>query len=299
MLQNDVQDIDELSRLTSIYLSFIDYAFNPANGRFRNFMSYERQWLEEEGSEDSAGRTMWALGYAAAYTYTSNFYYHSDHLFKKALGHIDYISHPRALAYLVLGLAYHCQMHGEASVISMLEDRVQRLSSFFNKTIHNEWLWYDNIVTYANSRIPQALILSGMFLKKTDLINRGLKILDWLIEKQFIDNIFSPIGNKGWLTPQGKALFDQQPIEAHGMLDACLQAEEYVKDGKYADYALKAFAWFTGENNCSSALYDFATGGCRDGLHQEGVNLNQGAESTLAWLMSLMSISYYLRNKNK
>lgn len=299
MLQNDVQAIDELNRLTSIYLSFTDYAFNPSNGKFRNFMSYERKWLEEEGSEDSAGRTMWALGYTAAYTRVSNFYYHSNSLFNRGLESSDYIAHPRALAYLILGLVHHAEVHGEAPVIRILESKAQQLSSFFDQTIHNDWLWFDPVVTYANSRIPQALMAAGMFLKKPGMISRGLKILDWLIEKQFIDHLFSPIGNKGWLTPEGKALFDQQPLEAHGMLDACLQAEEYVKDGKYAGYALKAFAWFTGENNSSSVLYDFATGGCRDGLHPGGANLNQGAESTLSWLMSLISISYYLRSKSK
>lgn len=299
MLQTDVQDTDRLNRLTSIYLSFIDYAFNPSNGKFRNFMSYERKWLEEEGSEDSAGRTMWALGYTAAYTRVSNFYYHSDSLFKRGLESTGYITHPRALAYLILGLVHHAGVHREAEVIRILESKAQQLSSFFDPTIDRDWLWYDTVVTYANSRIPQALIAAGIFLKKPGLISRGFRILDWLIEKQFIDNLFSPIGNKGWLTPEGKALFDQQPLEAHGMLDACLQAEEYVKDGKYADYALKAFAWFMGENNASSVLYDFASGGCRDGLHPDGVNLNQGAESTLSWLMSLISISYYLRSKSK
>ncbi len=298
MLQNDVQDTDELNRLTSTYLSFIDYAYNPVNGRFRNFMSYQRQWLEEEGSEDSAGRTMWALGYTAAYTNVSNFYYHANHLFRKGLEQIDYISHPRALAYLVLGLVYHAHMHGEACVTRLLENKARQLSSFFDKTINNRWLWHAPAVTYANCRIPQALIAAGMFLQNQELIDRGLKMLDWLIEKQFTDNIFSPVGNKGWLGPEGKAVFDQQPIEAHGMLDACLQAEEYMKDGTYGEYALRAFAWFMGENHCAAVLYDFATGGCRDGLHDEGVNLNQGAESTLSWLMSLVSISYYLRNKS-
>ncbi|MBX2951139.1 MAG: glycosyltransferase family 4 protein [Leadbetterella sp.] len=299
MLQNDVQDTDDLNRLTSIYLSFIDYSLNPANGKFRNFMSYERKWLEEEGSEDSAGRTLWALGYTAAYTRVSNFYYHSNSLFRRALESIDYISHPRALAYLILGLVHHAEMHGEAAVIRMLEKKAEQLSSFFDPVIHDAWPWFEPVVTYANSRIPQALMAAGTFLRNPDMVSRGSKILNWLISRQFSDDQFSPIGNKGWLTPDHKALFDQQPLEAHGMLDACLQAEEYTKDGKYADHALKAFAWFMGENNASSVLYDFATGGCRDGLHPGGVNLNQGAESTLSWLMSLISISYYLRSKSK
>lgn len=299
MLQNDVQDTNELNRLTSIYLSFIDYAFNSVNGRFRNFMSYQREWLEAEGSEDSIGRTMWALGYTASYTNISNFYYHSDYLFKKGLEHVDYISHPRALAYLVLGLVYHAEVHREAFVLQLLKDKTRQLSSFFDKSIDQDWLWFEDTVTYANSRIPQALLASGKLLQEKAIVTRGLKILDWLIEKQFENDIFSPIGNQGWLTTKRKATFDQQPLEAHGMLDACLQAEAHTKDNKYGHYAQRAFAWFTGENVVASPLYDFATGGCRDGLHPDGTNLNQGAESTLSWLMSLISMSYYLRNKNK
>lgn len=296
MLQNEVQDVDEANRLTSVYLSFIDYAYNSDNGKFRNFMSYERQWLDEEGSEDSTGRTMWALGYTAATTNVGNFYRHSNNLFKKSLEKIDHITHPRALAYLILGMVYHAQVHGESSVIAMLKEKTNQLSANFDTSIDQEWLWYKDIITYANSRIPQALIFSGMLLQDTAIINRGLKILDWLISKQFVGDIFSPIGNAGWLTPEGKARFDQQPLEAHGMIDACLQAEAYVKDGRYAEYALKAFSWFTGDNDCSEPLYDFGTGGCRDGLNPNGVNLNQGAESTISWLMSLMNISFYLRN---
>lgn len=298
-LQNEVQDIDELYKLTSIYLSFIDHAYNPANGKFRNFMSYERHWLEEEGSEDSIGRTMWALGYTTAYTDVSNFYHHANYLFRKELENINDISHPRALAYLILGLICYGRMHQEASVINILEKKIQQLYDVFDKTTNNEWWWCENIVTYANCRIPQALIAAGMFLKKKALADKGVKILDLLIESQFKNNIFIPIGNNGWMTPENKAVFDQQPIEAHGMIDACLMAERYVNNGKYADYALKAFAWFTGNNIGCSSLYDFASGGCRDGLHPNGVNLNQGAESTLSWLMSLLMISGYSRNKSK
>lgn len=298
MLQNEVQDVDEVNRLTSIYLSFIDYAYNPVTGKFRNFMNYERQWLDKEGSEDSIGRTAWALGYTSAYTNVCNFYHHSNYLFEKVLASADTLTHPRALSYVALGLSHHAKVHEEPAMIRRLSQCTKKLFTLFDRTIDEEWLWFDDKVSYANSRIPHAMILAGMLLKEEPLIQRGLKVLDWLIEKQFINGIFSPIGNNGWLTPQGKGPFDQQPLEANGMIDACLQAEEYVKDGTYADYALKAFYWFTGENDCGQPLYDFATGGCRDGLHSSGINLNQGAESTISWLMSLMSISFYLRNKN-
>lgn len=298
MLQNEVQDVDELNRLTSIYLSFIDYAYNPETGKFRNFMNYERRWLDEEGSEDSIGRTAWALGFTSAYTNVSNFYHHSNYLFGKVLPQIDQLTHPRALSYATLGLAHHARVHGDDAVIEKLGSCTKKLYMLFDKTIDEEWLWFDEKVSYANSRIPQAMIYAGIYMKDEKLIHRGLKVLDWLIAKQFSNELFSPVGNEGWLTPQGKAPFDQQPLEANGMIDACMQAEVFVKDGTYADYALKAFYWFTGENDCAEPVYDFATGGCRDGLHPGGVNLNQGAESTISWLMSLMNISFYLRNKN-
>lgn len=299
MLQEEVRDIEELYRLSVTYLSFIDHAYNPVNGKFRNFMSYERCWLEEEGSEDCIGRTLWALGYTTAYTHVSNFYYHADHLFRKGLENIDCIFHPRALAYLILGLAYHSRLHRETSVMDLLEKKARQLSAFFDQTIDKEWVWFDSRVTYANCRIPQALIIAGMSLKNKELAERGRKILDWLIKWQFEDDMFIPVGNTGWMTPEGKAFFDQQPIEAHCMIDACLMAEKYVKNGRYADYALKAFTWFIGGNLCSSSLYDATSAGCRDGLHAEGVNLNQGAESTLSWLMSCLKISWYMKNKSK
>ncbi|KUK74896.1 MAG: Glycosyl transferase group 1, partial [Proteiniphilum acetatigenes] len=266
MLQNEVQEVDEVNRLTCIYLSFIDYAYNPERKKFRNFMNYERQWLDTEGSEDSIGRTAWALGYTAAYTNVCNFYYHSNYLFEKVLEQIDSLTHPRALSYAILGLTHHTKVHEEPAVIKKLVKNTKRLYALFDQTIHNEWLWFDDKVSYANNRIPHALIFAGTYLQDEKIIERGLKVLDWLIDKQFTNGIFSPVGNKGWLTPHGKAAFDQQPLEANGMIDACLAAEEYVKDGTYADQALKAFYWFTGENDCGQPLYDFATGGCRDGL---------------------------------
>lgn len=300
MLQNQTENQEELYKLTSTYLSFIDYAWNPQTNKFRNFMSYDRRWLEEEGSQDCAGRALWALGYTASYTNTDHFRNHSESLFRKALENADYISHPRALAYLTLGLSHHSKVRGEAFVTDVLRKKAGELAAFFDSCIDNrEWLWFDKLVTYGNSRIPQALIAAGMQLQQAEMAERGIKLLNWLIEKQFDEDIFTCIGNYGWMTPESKAVFDQQPLEAHGMIDACLMAEEYTADSKYADYALKAFEWFTGNNASSAPLYDTLTGGCRDGLHRDGVNLNQGAESTLSWLMSLIRISHYLQNRKK
>lgn len=298
MLQNEAHDKEELRRLSSTYLSFIDYAYNPANGKFRNFMSYQREWKEEEGSEDSFGRTMWALGYTTAYTQVRNFYHHADYLLRKGLEHSDSLSYPRSLAYLILGLACHANVYHDPSIIRLLEKKAAQLSAFFDSTINNDWVWCEDKVTYANCRVPQALLAAGLSLKNQEWADRGLHILDWLIRSQFKNDMFVPIGNAGWMTPEGKALFDQQPLEAHGMIDACLTAQEYTKNDDYGDYALKAFHWFTGGNICSSQLYDSDSRGCRDGLHAAGANLNQGAESCLSWLMSLLKIAGYLKSSN-
>ncbi|MDD2299994.1 MAG: glycosyltransferase family 4 protein [Fermentimonas sp.] len=299
MLQNDVQNVDELNRLTSIYLSFIDYSFNPEKNKFRNFMNYSRDWLDEEGTEDSSGRAIWALGYTSALTNMSNFFLHSNNIFKMGLGAARRLTHPRSLAYASLGLTYHAKAYHEPEVVGLLKEVAGKLYSWFDKTIDNDWMWHDEKVTYGNSRIPQALIFAGWYLKDDKMAKRGIKILDWLIDKQFNEGIFSPIGNNGWLTPNKKAQFDQQPVEASGMIDACLLAELYTKDKKYGSYALKAFSWFTGDNDIGESLYDFSTGGCRDGIMPNGVNLNQGAESTISWLMALYNISLYLRESKK
>ncbi|MDD2314927.1 MAG: glycosyltransferase family 4 protein [Proteiniphilum sp.] len=298
MLESEVQDVDEINRLTGVYLSFIDYAYNQKNGKFRNLMNYQREWIDEEGSEDTTGRVAWALGYTASYTQMTNFRHHANHLFDKVLPAVDNLTHPRAIAYATLGLVYYAKKNESSAVMEQIKRNTERLYALFEPHIDKEWLWFEEKVSYANSRIPQAMIQAGLFLHNKKLIDRGTKILDWLIAHQFHHGIFSPVGNMGWLTLERKAQFDQQPLEANGMIDACLQAEEYARNGTYADYALKAFYWFTGDNDCAHPLYDFATGGCRDGLHRDGVNLNQGGESTLSWLISLLSISFYLRNKN-
>lgn len=298
MLENEVQDMDEVYRLSGIYLSFIDHAYNPVNGKFRNFMNYQREWLDEEGSEDTTGRTAWALGYTVSNTHVTNFQHHANHLFEKLLPSLDNLTHPRALAYAVIGLVYHTKTSESLEVIEKMKYCAEKLYALFERQIDDDWQWFDEKVSYANSRIPQAMIQAGMFLNNDAWVRQGLKILDWLIAHQFHHGVFSPVGNNGWFTPREKTQFDQQPLEANGMIDACFQAEEFTRDGRYADYALKAFYWFTGDNDCAQSLYDFSTGGCRDGLHKDGVNLNQGAESTLSWLLSFLSVSFYLRNKN-
>ncbi|MBC7125014.1 MAG: glycosyltransferase [Bacteroidales bacterium] len=300
MLQNYTQKINELRHLTDVYLSFVDYAYNPSTKRFRNFMSYDRRWLEESGSEDSQGRTIWALGYSVAHMKKGIYLNHVNYLFEKAIEIVPHLNYPRSIAYAILGLVEYLRVKDDPNTMSLLKNKVDQLSGFFSKSIDNpKWPWYEDIVTYANARIPQALIASGKLLNNVSLIQMGVKLLDWLVEKQFSDNVFVPIGNRGWLTPDAMAQFDQQPIEAHGMIDACLEAEDYFNNLKYETIALNVFAWFMGRNTLKQNVCDFSTGGCFDGLSNEGVNLNQGAESTLSWMMSLVRLTRYLENNKR
>ncbi len=295
LLKKKLGENEKVNRLFNTYLSFVDYAYNRETQRFRNFMSYDRQWLENAGSEDSQGRTTWALGSVLGSTYNSNTLGHAETLFHYSLGIIPHLTHPRAIAYSLLGLSKYLNRHPEKKdAFKLLKTQSDRLYKFFENHLDNkEWPWFDGLVTYGNSRIPEAFIYSGFLLNNEKLMDGGIILLNWLIEHQFENEYFSPIGNNGWLSINNKNQFDQQPLEAHGMIDACLTAARITNEDKYNEYAKKAFDWFLGNNSHGASLYDFSTGGCRDGLHIDGLNKNQGAESTISWLSSLLKIKLH------
>lgn len=297
LLKKKLGEDEKVNRLFSTYLSFIDHAYNPEIKKFRNFMSFDRKWLEEAGSQDSQGRTAWALGTLFAHTYNSNTLGHLENLYNHCLEIIPDLHHPRAISYSILGLYQYLNKRTEVKNNSyeLLKIQSQKLYDMFEPHLDNsEWPWYDEKVTYGNCRIPEALLYAGKILNDKKLTDAGIQLLDWLILKQFSNNYFSPIGNNGWLSKKNYPQFDQQPIEAYCMIDACLAATSVANDKKYEKYARKAFDWFLGNNAHGLSLYDFSTGGCRDGLHIEGLNKNQGAESTLSWLSSLLQIRLYI-----
>lgn len=295
LLKKKLGDNQEINKLFNIYLSFVDYAYNRELNRFRNFMHYDRTWLEDEGSEDSQGRTIWALGAVLSSTYNPNIQGHVGNLFHQALEIIPYLTHPRAISYALLGVSQYLSKYPEQKEIKkILENESIRLYGFFENRITNpEWPWFNDLVTYGNNRIPEAFLSASAVLHNKNLVDMGLRLLDWLIDKQFEHDYFSPIGNSAWLSPEQNSEFDQQPLEAYGMIDACLKAAKISGNTKYKEYARKAFDWFLGDNVHGVSLYDFSTGGCRDGIHASGLNKNQGAESTIAWLSSLLKIKLH------
>lgn len=279
--------------LMQTYLAFLNSAFNEKTGRFRNFSSYDRRWLEEAGSEDSQGRALWALGIAVAYAPNNSILGLCSRLFYNALPAVEELSSPRAWAFVLVGIhAYLRKFGGDAGVKRYREMLARRLQKLFDNHATKDWPWCEDIVAYDNARLPQALLLSGQWLPDPSMVTTGLKALDWLLKVQTGEEgeIFI-IGNSGWLKRgEPMAMFDQQPIEAMALLEACLEAYHVTRKKRWLEQARRCLDWFLGRNILRVQLYDFTTGGCRDGLHPNGASENQGAESTLAWLIAVLSM---------
>ncbi len=291
----DLQPLDSApSGLAAIYLSFMGYAFNAQTGRFRNFMSYDRCWLEETGSEDSHGRAVWGLGVAVALGRDKGLVDFAVDLFHRALGATEHFTYPRAIAFAIIGIhAYLSRYSGDSRAKRLCKILSDRLMQKFRDFATEDWPWCDGTLTYDNARLPQALLLSGQWLPDREMLDMGLRALTWLKQVQTDANghHFSAIGNHGWFPKGGeKAQFDQQPIEAAAMVDACIEAFNCTRDEEWIAYVYRCLNWYQGENDLRVPLYDHATGGCRDGLEAQGANENQGAESTLCWLMALLAV---------
>jgi glycosyltransferase involved in cell wall biosynthesis len=281
-----------LDALSGHYLGFLLYAYNEKNGRFRNFMTYSRQWLEEIGSEDAHGRALWCLGKAVAFLANPGHLAMSTTLFNQALPAAERFHSPRAIAFCLVGMhAYLDKFSGDSEVRRIRRVLANRLFDQFKSQATDDWPWLEKALNYANGKLPHALLLSGQGMQRRDMIDMGLKALKWLLAITTEDKHFVPIGSNGWYAQGGpRARFDQQPVEANAMVEACVEAYNLTRDHTWFENAAMCFNWFLGQNDLNMPLYDAKTGGCRDGLMADGINQNQGAESSLAWLLSLMTL---------
>lgn len=282
----------ELEELNEKYLGFLLYAFNEEKGRFRNFMNYSRQWMEDTGSEDSHGRALWCLGKSVECLQNPSHLAICTTLFNKALRAVEQFESPRAITFALVGMhAYLHKFSGDSDVRRILTIQSNKIFNQFKNYGTDEWPWLENSLHYANAKIPHSLLLSGHLMQQNDMIKMALHSLKWLLAIQTEEMHFSPIGNYGWYVQGGpKARFDQQPIEAHAMVEACVDAFRITRDKYWLDNAEMCFNWFLGNNDLNLPLYDSKTGGCRDGLMADGINQNEGAESSLAWLLSLLTM---------
>jgi glycosyltransferase involved in cell wall biosynthesis len=287
-----------LTDLSSIYLSFLNDAFDPETGRFRNFMSYERKWLETIGSEDSHGRALWGLGVMAGRGQYSGQVALATKLFNDALPVLEGFSDSRAIAFPILGMQAYLRRHdSDQRVRALIRSLGDRLLARFRQYATKDWQWHEAELNYDNARLPEALMACGRVTNDDRMVKAGIDVLEWLRDIQLDPSgqWFAPVGNQGWYPKTGsKAQYDQQPLEAAAMIGASLEAYECTQREEWMQLASTCFNWYLGKNDQHIQLYDYATGGCRDGLEAEGVNENQGAESTLSYLSSLLAI-YNLR----
>lgn len=283
----------EVSALQSRYLSFLHHAYNPSAGRFRNFMGFGRRWLEDVGSEDSQGRAVWALGTAVNRCRDQERSALARSLFEMFTPMLYEMTAPRTWATTILGCDEYLQAFPRAqSVRDLLHTLAVRLWHHFKQNRSPGWPWFEPKMTYANAQIPHAMFVAAMVMGNREMRESALDTLAWLMELQTSSNgCFAPIGSNGFYPKDGeRAFFDQQPIEAAVSVSACLAAYKMTRNALWYQEAHRVFNWFLGENMTGQSLFCKTTGGCYDGLAERGVNRNQGAESTLAFLSSLVEL---------
>ncbi|MFH2055269.1 MAG: glycosyltransferase family 4 protein [bacterium] len=284
----------EAFELASRYLAFIWYAYNAETGRFRNFMTYQRTWLETKGSDDSHGRALWALGTVLGRSQTPALQSMAGWLFEQALPAILSTTSPRAWAFALIGIhEYVRRFAGDRRASQVQEELSQRLLSLYHRCRSDDWCWYEEGLTYCNAVLPHASLICGQSVQSEEMIKAGLESLTWLtnVQRDSEDGHFVPIGSNGFFRKGGeRARFDQQPVEGQAMVSACLEAYRITQDDKWRKEAQRAFEWFLGRYDLNLSIYDPTTGGCRDGLHPDRPNENLGAESTLAFLQSLLEL---------
>ena len=290
LLEQLKEEFPETRSVQSAAAAFLNHAFHDDTGRFRNFLSFDRRWLEEVGSEDSHGRALWALGAVVGRTKQTNLRAWAASLFEKAIPVVETFTSPRAWAFAILGLHdYLRALDGDLLANRQRLELSNRLYERFKGYATEEWPWCEETVTYDNPRLAHALILTGRWTEDDEMRDCGVRALRWLMDSQRAEQgHFRPIGSNGfWKKGQEPARFDQQPLEACAAVSACIEAFDATGDPRWKEDASRAFEWFLGSNDVRLPLYDASTGGCYDGLHDNRVNQNQGAESTLAFLLAL------------
>ncbi len=287
-----VEPARSVRALASRYLAFVAHAFNEQTGRFRNFMTYSREWVDEEPSEDCHGRALWALGSVVGRSSDRAMRGLARQLWRAGLPAAKTLSSPRAWAYVLLGIdEYQRAFEGESEVDAMMAHLKERLLSAFHASSTSTWPWFEASLTYCNARLPHALIVAGARMQDEAAVATGLRALEWLCSVQTVDGVFAPIGSNGfWVRGEKRAMFDQQPVEVAATISACLDTHRLTSDRVWVARAQQQFQWFLGQNQLEAPLFDPVSGGCRDGLHEDRLNENQGAESTLSFLLSLVEM---------
>ncbi len=281
----------DVSKLANTYLSFLLHMQRP-DGKFHNLLGYDRGFLDDVGSEDCMGRSLWACGYTVLAGLSKGIRTTSKEIFDNGFRHSSAFKSPRAKAFTILGLCYyyeafphdHNLFKNIVSLSEQLLDSYQRASS-------SDWCWFEPHLTYSNARLSQALFKTYTVTGDERCLHTAKESFDFLVKVQIADEKFVPIGNRGWYKKDGqRALYDQQPIEASCMVEAALAAFHVTCEEKYQKVAYTAFEWFFGKNTRNAIVYDATTGACYDGINPQGLNSNQGAEATISYLLARLEL---------
>ena len=296
MLVSQMVEMDETARDSwmTIYASFLQYAWNPEARRFRNFMNFDRTWCEDFGSEDSNGRTLWALGVTARDAQLAKHRHWALSMFDTTASLALELGSPRAHAFAMLGAAAIIEAYPSHALARTILSRFgDELRGLLAEARRPEWEWFEIVLAYDNARLPEALIRAGTALRRDDLVACGISTLDWIVGKQTSpEGRFRAVGSESFGRVYAEPLqFDQQPLEAQATIDACSAAFDASKDLRWVEEAGRAYRWYLGQNDLDLPLATTQDGGCFDGLMPNGLNRNQGAESILALQLAGCTIS--------
>ncbi len=278
-------------KLAPIYLSYIHYMQNK-DGTFRNFLGFNRSFLDEVGSEDSFGRTIWALGYLIANAPNDSYFQTGKFVFLAASGNFEKLNSIRGIANTMVGISYYLRSNpSDDSMAEILRNLTNKLIRHYDENRSSDWKWFEGLLAYDNGILPLALLLSAEIFKDDKITETGIESMHFLTEHTIKDGYLSIIGNEKWYRKDGeRSEYAQQPIDALAMVLMYHQAFHLTKDKEYLNKLFACFMWFLGENDLRMSLFDFETKGCCDGFESYGVNRNQGAESSLAYLIAHLTV---------
>jgi glycosyltransferase involved in cell wall biosynthesis len=301
-LTKDKADVKNIN----IYFNFIKYCLQP-NGYFFNYVNEEGEFTAQNTSdnlEDSNGRAVWALGYLISISnlLPKELTTSAESTMQIILLNVDKIHSSRAMAFIIKGLYYRNKKNKSAQNVSLIKEFADRLIQMFRHEKDNDWQWFESYLTYANSILPEAMLCAWLATGESIYKEIAKSSFDFLLSKTFTKNSIKVISNKNWLQKEEKSVpittGGEQPIDVAYTILALKKFYDVFKEEDYLYKMEMSFNWFLGNNHLHQIIYNPCTGGCYDGLEENYVNLNQGAESTVSYLMARLTVDPGYRNKD-